>query len=477
MLSYFYSQRFALTFAGLSLVGLLGGITLVKARQIANEMQTAVRDASTPAIQNGFTLENVQRWRGGRGLLQIPKWTRQTPRGAQEFEYNQNGTALQDTTLLWISAPAQPHGTDLYQWSRGFSAVGRASNGDTFRLPCSLGRIYGFDPPAMLCVSIPTCFPDTYRFIDVSLRGKSGEVAHWRIKGLPSTTQRIAPNVAVVESVSQPDITIHGRANRPPGTDQVHYYLDLISPGRPAHQWATNVRSVEFDWMPTPSSPDLLPMGGETAPMERVTKPEERKGKKSVWRVGGMGTETDNPYHTAARFVRVQVELTEFETYEETVTFHDIAIPVPADNKDATIQPLVRQAQTVTTPSGISVTLKASSSGSPGAQLSGQGKVLAPLFGITPVTSANRPVDLPASPLSRTYQKPVRISLRATAPFKQQMSDNDNAKACVYMTLPPAMPTHLKELSMLVQQRVNLRTIPVTLTLPIHEDARAPIDY
>ena len=476
MFSYSYSQRFAPAIACLSLVGILGVVTLVKARQRADVTQTAVRNASTPAAQNGFALANVQRWHEGRtGFL--PAWTGQTPRGTQKFEANIDGMALRDTTMLWISAPAPPSGTDLYQWSRGFSATGRASNGDTFRLPCGLAHTYSFDPAAMLYVSIPTCYPDTYRFIDVTLLGKSGEAAHWRIKGLPATTQRIAPNAAVVESDSQAGITLRGRANRPPGTDDVNYYLDLISPGPPAHQWATSVRSVEFDWMPTPYSPDLLQSSGETYPAERITKPDAREGKQPVWRVGGFGTGTHNPYPAANRFLRLQVELTEYETYDETVTFHNLAVPIQTDNKDATIQPVVAQAQTVTTPSGIAVTLKAQSGSPPRVLLSGQGKLLAPLFGITPVTRAEKPVDLPASPLARKYGKPVRISLRAAAPFKQQMSDNDNADTHVYMTLPTALPTHLKELPIVVQQRVKLRTVPVTLTLPIHEDARRLLDY
>ena len=456
--------------------GSSGAVTLVKARQTTDVTQTAVRDTSTPAAQNGYALAAVQRWRESRGSF-LPAWTRQTPGGTQKFEYNMDGMALRDTTLLWISAPAPPGGTDLYQWSRDFSAMGRASNGDTFRLPCALAHTYSFNPAAMLCVCIPTCYPDTYRFIDVTLQGKSGEAAHWRIKGLPPTKQRIAPNAAIVESNSQAGITVRGRANRPPGTDDVKYYLDLISPGSPAHQWATNVRSVEFDWMPTPSSPDLLQGSGETYPRERITKLDARKGKRPVWRVGGFGTETHNPYHAANRFLRVQVELTEFETYDESVTFHDLAIPVPANNKDVTIQPLVPQAQTVTTPSGIVVTLKASDGTPPGNSLSGQGTVLAPLFGITPVTSADKAVDLPASPLARKYGKSVRIALKAVAPFQQPMSMIDAANTRVYMTLPTAMPAHLKKLSMVVQQRVKLRTVPVTLTLPIHEDARSPLDF
>ena len=122
--------------------------------------------------------------------------------------------------------------------------------------------------------------------------------------------------------------------------------------------------------------------------------------------------------------------------------------------------------QTVETPSGITVTLPIQ-----GAQttLGGfNGPMDNALFVNIDVSPDQREVTLPDSPLYKKYEKPVTIQLKTPAPNSMIWDSADNTFNTVVIYTPNLKTfKRLDSLTLIVRQRVELQTIPVSIEVPV----------
>ena len=119
------------------------------------------------------------------------------------------------------------------------------------------------------------------------------------------------------------------------------------------------------------------------------------------------------------------------------------------------------------------------------------GRLLATLPGhIRPKIQEN-PVayPLPNAPLARTFGKPVKINLTFPPPYQRGIwsAEQDGVPASYGMSLPtnPAwhptrrgistvpmykdLPPVLKDLTLIIRQRVDLQTVPMRFTVPVSD--------
>ena len=176
------------------------------------------------------------------------------------------------------------------------------------------------------------------------------------------------------------------------------------------------------------------------------------------------------PYGTKKHTI-LYATLHQYDIYEERVTFKDLNLePFPARVKQKFyFTPrflLLKQAVTATTPSGVSLTLPIQGAATP-ANFNGGGNPDALFIQIH--TSPNqREALLPNSPLFKKYGKPVRIKLECTPPNTLVWYRADNTYKTIAIGLPDlAKATHLNALTLIVRQRVDLQSIPVSIRVPI----------
>ena len=174
------------------------------------------------------------------------------------------------------------------------------------------------------------------------------------------------------------------------------------------------------------------------------------------------------------RYALIHASLHRYDTYEERVTFKNLDLgplthrlfgqPFPENARYLAL----KQPMTVTTPSGIALTLPAQ-----GAET--LEKVFANFDGnanalfIQIRTSPNSPLaSVPGSPLFKKYGKPVRIKLDCPEPNFMTQSAADNTFQIIAVSRRDLKTlTHLDTLTLIVRQRVDLQTIPLTLRVPV----------
>lgn len=169
----------------------------------------------------------------------------------------------------------------------------------------------------------------------------------------------------------------------------------------------------------------------------------------------------------------IHATLHEYDTYEEQVTFHNLNLAPLADDIESKSGDTPRflalnSAVTATMPSGMQITLPAQNvhhfqemfsdyNGSPNA-----------LFIRIETTPNRKFVTLPKSPLYRNHPQPVRVALDCIKPDYMVFYQADNTYKIIAVGLPDLKTVmHLDTLTLVVRQRVDLRSVPVTLTVPI----------
>ena len=166
------------------------------------------------------------------------------------------------------------------------------------------------------------------------------------------------------------------------------------------------------------------------------------------------------PYLTGTHWVRLSAKLQEFETYEESVVFHNVSV---FKTKDGGRYLVGSGPQTVTTPSGVTVTLddvqhKPNFSGSWG----GEGYCLHLLY-----PQATLLPSLPHSPLWRKYQSAVRVSADIPKPYDSGGSSYSVTDGTYNFRMSKPLPPTLPTFRVIVRQRVDLSSVPMTFTLPV----------
>ncbi|RYZ86483.1 MAG: hypothetical protein EOP04_13795 [Proteobacteria bacterium] len=171
----------------------------------------------------------------------------------------------------------------------------------------------------------------------------------------------------------------------------------------------------------------------------------------------------------------IKVVLHNFEIYEEKVTFKDLNLTTansfPFTTGSVSDGPRflsLPEERSLTTPSGIKVTLPAQV----GPQqedfnevMNGNTDALWVRIKVTPSTKIS---NLPKSPLTLKYKLPVSIKLKVASPNFLVSYAADNSYTGVKVGLPNLKNVkRLDELTFIVQQRIDLQTVPLSIEVPI----------
>ncbi len=441
-------------------------------------------DAATPRAQNGWVLEDIQ----------LPGQHQDfASRGFSGFQYKQvdfearEGWTLkpdtQDAFGLWLTPPLgsvavtasfdSANNTDGKQ----VSITARLSTGELLPLEWHLRSQEQWTRPgetgvSFLFVALPTGYPNTCRFVDFDVSDQHGHAAHWRITRLPRMRHAVPPPAKVTDSVTENGITMSAKAWHQQDWQSNSSIETILHPVLPAnsHQWDVNITRREPEWEAfgtdgrdhgsSSSGPPILGRNGVFS-----TQFEQ-------WFGGGiLGYAGSDPYPRTTRFVRIDTELRQFETYDEPTTFHNIAL----GHEGRGYYLVIPEPLSITTPSGVTITLPAQ--GKPRDGSLGEG--ISVLVKVRPsINSDLVPSPLPNSPLARIFGKPVRLSLIFPQPYSaSSWSYMQNGAPADYglslprdpkdfrKILPP--PPVLKDFTMIVRQRVDIQTIPMTFTLSI----------
>ena len=443
-----FKQRLARTIM-LLLLFVGAGIWYVNSQGgLANIARLApVLDSATPQTQFGYTLVAVKRQEsykyGSVAYLLI------RPPSLTKFANTYSVNSEQDGSYEYTDYE-HPIGAALLA-----KATGQTSNGDS--LPLQWTVVGDLTNPKYIRVEIPGNYPSNCRYIDVTLVTNKGYLPHWRISRLPTMQQMIPENPVVINSITKNGVTITARAWQNQHNIDVQLRPILAS----KHQWDLTVVDQCSEWQ-TFVKPTIQAT-------ERVSL-ADYNGK--VFEMSLFPT----PYRSASRYVKLDCVLRQYETYDETVIFHNLTA-TPEENahgqKSATYFYLsVPQAQSVTTPSGVHVTLPLQGKGQHG-YANSQG--LNFILFLEPSNTTNLLIN---SPLVKTYDKPVTIGIQVMPPLRLEGWTNNsgaqqNFSAESSQILPNGklapLPNQFKDFKVIVRQRVDIQTIPITFTIPVSD--------
>jgi hypothetical protein len=165
--------------------------------------------------------------------------------------------------------------------------------------------------------------------------------------------------------------------------------------------------------------------------------------------------------------------LHEYAVFDERVTFKNVKLGPLLEKTPGmmNISPRyleIPQALTATTRSGVRVTLPAQGFDTLRQVLINVNGNLNALFVQIRVTPNERVVKLPQSPLYQQFRKPLRLTLDVSKPNQLLSSGANNASTLIAIGLPDLKTaTRFDEFTLIVRQRVNLRSIPLALAVPI----------
>lgn len=204
---------------------------------------------------------------------------------------------------------------------------------------------------------------------------------------------------------------------------------------------------------------------------------ENEPNYHSVWENGVTYPTTYNNKPTAT----LRAKLHQYDVYEERLTFKDLDLaPVATKGSEFDFGPnvtpralLLKEPVTLTTPSGISVTLPTQDASTLEEILRNFNGNADALFMKINISPDQREVKLPNSPLYKKYGKPVSIKLETPEPNLMVWSMADNTFKHLAIGLPNLKTLkHLDSLTLIVRQRVELQTIPITIEVPIERPAK-----
>lgn len=466
-----------------------------------------VLDASTPRSQNGFTLLDVQLPgqqydRNGRVFAGF-----QYEDVDYQSSYGTEAVDRADAFGLWLKPPPDSlmNGNEMDSavstFGKALSVTARLSTGEIIPLDWHLRNQGDWLPPGeaakrLVFITLPSGYSDACRFVDFTISDQSGHSAHWRVAHLPRMRHAVPPPSSFTDTIITDNITVSARAwhgGTGPPAGSIGYILHpILPPG--SHHWDVLMTKEAREWEPFSYDEHVKIYADSGVPILG------RNGLFNTdferWYGGGiLGYVATDYYPRMTRFLRLTCELRQFETYDEMVTFHNVAVQYDEDEYRLEHEKIYHlelpRSLTVTTPSGVTVTLPAQG-----------GRFRPSLFGgalnffatIRPKIQ-NDPVaySLPNSPLARTFGKPVKISLTFPPPYQRGSwsAEQDGVPASYSMSLPtnPAwhptrrgistVPMHedllpiLKDFTVIIRQRVDLQVIPMTFTLPITAEAPA----
>ena len=185
-----------------------------------------------------------------------------------------------------------------------------------------------------------------------------------------------------------------------------------------------------------------------------------------------------SPDYRTRKQTTIRATLRQFDTHEEEVTFKnlDLAPPKPRFGNSITSRALLlSKTRSLTTPSGITITLPAQSYDAIPDFMAGNPNALFIRIQVTP--NAKLIASLPKSPLFRKHRRPVSLQLgvpmlvygREEIYYYEDATPNYGHVAISIPNLKAAM--HLDQLTFYLCQRANLQTVPVAIQVPISKPA------
>ncbi len=422
-------------------------------------------DRASPQTQNQLTLMEIDNVSPDRTYTY-------TDAGPQDSGGSSNFSATD--TGLWVKLPPNytlpPNciGSQYTPCANSLSITGRASTGETFPLAWNTSNSGGSQGnQTYLLASLPAGYPDTFRWVDVTVDTRQGDKGTWRVSHLPPMQHVIAPPVQAQTTFQTGSIRAIAHAyggpdpNQPSQSPGIRYDVKGTIQGA-SHQWEIGHMTETSEWEP----PGYVPQeAGQTMGAGKVG--------------GAVILETEDlhlfynrgtPYMADTHWVRLGASLQEFETHDETVTFHNVSV----FKLKIGGQYLVGAGpQAVTTPSGVTVTLddvqhKPNFTGSWG----GNGCCLHLLYPQGMVLST-----LPQSPFWRKYKTLVKISADIPKPYiarGSSSSSNDGTYSFGVVgpgvdgySISAPLPKVIANFPVIIRQRVDLRSVPMTFTLPV----------
>ena len=419
-------------------------------------------DKSTPRSQNGLTLLEVQNVSPDR-----------------TYNYDQNGPQdgggtsppSPDTdTGLWIKLPDTANPPQICGDSDGvgcdklFTITGRTSTGETFPMKWRLSRYtVGNEPETrVLLTSIPAGYPNTVKWVNVAFQDTQGDKASWRITHLPPMQHVLGPGTAAQMMFQQGSIHAvahafggpnpNGGINDQQPTPVIFYNLKGTITGA-AHQWELGHMKQTLEWEPL----------GFAAKESGSTMGTGKVGSTVNFEMDQQQVyfNQTTPYLADTHWVKLDTQLQEFETYDETVTFHNLSV---VKTKNGSQYLAGSGPQTVTTPGGVTITLddvqhrqslNYSWSGSGGYSL----HLLYPQGTHFPI--------LPHSPLWRKYSRMVKINADIPKPYNSLGASYGDTEGTYHFQSLHPLPKLIANFPVTIHQRVDLRSIPMSFTLPV----------
>ncbi len=192
------------------------------------------------------------------------------------------------------------------------------------------------------------------------------------------------------------------------------------------------------------------------------------------------------PIKSSSRRATIHPVMHQYATLEEHVTFTNLEVgptlegtlwsEPPGGDPLMELTPRylnLKKPITLTTPSGISITLPAQGSETLDKVFRSFSGNANALFIRIKTSPDQRDVSLPSSPLYKRHKKPIRIALSCASPYHMvhYMADNTYDTIAVGMKNLKTV-THLGALTLIIRQRVNLKSIPVSLRVPVSQNGR-----
>ena len=412
---------------------------------------------ATPAYQNGLTLlaiDNVS-----------PDHTYDFSDGRQNDTGGSMTSVPAADTALWIELPPNvPLPANCYDSLHVpcrdlFTLTARTSDGQELPLRWRPNVSQGGNGPAYILASIPAGYPDTVRWADVTMEDHHGDTAKWRILHLPPMQHVLAPPVTPQTTFHQGNITMTARAYHgtdPNGNGYGPMMLCDISGTitNAPNSWELGPMRLTREW----EAPGYVaPGGGSTF---GTNKDARNKVTIEAKRQAVYYNQTEM-YPGAIHWVLLDAPLQEYGTYNETVTFHDLSVVKYRGTGGQYLSGA--QPQTATTPSGVTITL---------VDIQHQ-KLLKNSWGgdgtglLIRYPQGDKYASLPRSPLWRRHKGVISVSVEVPKPYEAFGSSGSGAEATYAFRSDKPLPKLFPTFPVIVRQRVDLRRVPVTFTLPV----------
>lgn len=222
-------------------------------------------DRSTPLIQNGLTLLDVESVSSDRPYMY-------TDKGPQEIGGPTRSTS--DDTGFWIQLP-EGHflpadcSSDNSGGEPALSISTRTSTGRSFPLHWTV--MDNQAKAGLVLAFIPAGYPDSVQWMDVTFSDRIGHVATWRIQNLPRMQHVLRPPLTAQTDFRQKDVRVTATVYRQaePSSNGQQNVLSFDVKGdvsKPVYQWELGSLRANLEWEP----PASIGFSGGTFGSERT---------------------------------------------------------------------------------------------------------------------------------------------------------------------------------------------------------------